>query len=92
MVSLTVYRTKLLLWDQSPSDKEVVVSYDGDSLHTFLLDLDNVAGASTPALGKVVYLLTVYCIQCCGAGPLLTGSGSRYFFSPAPAPLHIKIG
>ena len=57
MVSLTVYRTKLLLWDQSPSDKEVVVSYDGDSLHTFLLDLDNVAGASAPALGKVVYCI-----------------------------------
>ena len=30
--------------------------------------------------------------QCCGAGPFLTGSGSRYFFSPAPAPFHIKIG
>ena len=30
--------------------------------------------------------------QCCGAGPFLTGSGSRYLFSPAPAPFHIKIG
>ena len=33
-----------------------------------------------------------YCDQCCGAGPFLTSSGSRYFFSPAPAPYHIKIG
>ena len=31
-------------------------------------------------------------LQCCGAGPFLTGSGSRYFLSPAPAPFHIKIG
>ena len=30
--------------------------------------------------------------QCRGAGPFLTGSGSRYFFSPAPASFHIKIG
>jgi hypothetical protein len=51
-MSSFLFRTKLLLWDQSPGDKEVVVAYDGDSLHTFLLDLDNVAGASVPALGK----------------------------------------
>ena len=30
------------------------------------------------------------CNECCGAGPFLTGSGSRYFFSPAPAPAPIK--
>jgi hypothetical protein len=56
-------RTKLLLWDQSPGDKEVVVAYDGDSLHTFLLDLDNVAGASVPALGKGPFFKTVLGIR-----------------------------
>jgi hypothetical protein len=63
----------MLLWDQSPGDKEVVVAYDGDSLHTFLLDLDNVAGASVPALGKC----RQKSFQCCGSG-----SGIRCFFDP----------
>ena len=56
----------MVLWDQSPGDKEVVVAYDGDScLHTFLLDLDNVAGASVPALGtsklEKVMVVSVFC-------------------------------
>ncbi len=58
-MSSFLFRTKLLLWDQSPGDKEVVVAYDGDSLHTFLLDLDNVAGASVPALGKLMPTLVL---------------------------------
>jgi hypothetical protein len=72
-MSSFLFRTKLLLWDQSPGDKEVVVAYDGDSLHTFLLDLDNVAGASVPALGK--YRQRSF--QC-----YRTGSGTGAFLTP----------
>jgi hypothetical protein len=36
------------------------VSYDGDSVHTFLLDLDNVGGASAPALGNSTNLTIPY--------------------------------
>ncbi len=52
-----------MLWDQSPSDKEVVVAYDGDRLHTFLLDLDNVAGPSVDALGRYNYSATLINIR-----------------------------
>jgi hypothetical protein len=62
-ISLPVCRTKLMLWDQSPSDKEVVVAYDGDRLHTFLLDLDNVAGPSVDALGRYNYSATLINIR-----------------------------
>ncbi|XP_023331956.1 WD repeat-containing protein 19 [Eurytemora carolleeae] len=43
--------TKLILWDQSPLDKDVLVAYDGEALHTLILDLDNVSGSTTTSLG-----------------------------------------
>ena len=44
--------TKKLLWDQCQSERDTLVAYDGDSLHTFILDMDNVVGAAVTHLGS----------------------------------------
>ena len=59
--------TKLILWDQSPADKEVLVGYDGETLHTFIVDMDNVAGPSVTFLGMTRIPL--------GQHPILVFSG-----------------
>ena len=43
--------TKKILWDQNPMDKDKLIVYDGEALHTFILDLDNVSGATVSHLG-----------------------------------------
>ena len=47
-----IFSTKLILWDESPADKEVMVAFDGEALHTFIVDMDNVGGPSATYLGK----------------------------------------
>ena len=44
--------TKKILWDQSPMDKDKLIAYDGEAMHTFILDLDNVSGATVTHLGQ----------------------------------------
>ena len=43
--------TKALMWDQCPSDRDILVSHDGSLLTTFILDMDSVAGPSVSQLG-----------------------------------------
>ena len=44
--------TKNIFWDQSPMDKDTLVTYDGESVHTFMLDLDSVTGPEAACLGS----------------------------------------
>ena len=53
----SLFSTKLILWDQSPADKDVVVAFDGESLHTFIIDMDNVAGPAVTYLGTVCFII-----------------------------------
>jgi len=43
--------TKTILWDQCPGDKDIIIAYDGEAMHTFILDMDNVGGATVSHLG-----------------------------------------
>ena len=41
------------MWDKCPGDKDVFVAYDGEMMHTFILDMDNVSGPSVHGLGNI---------------------------------------
>ena len=43
--------TKKLMWDQCSSDRDILISHDGDVVNTFILDMDSVAGATVSLLG-----------------------------------------
>ncbi len=45
-------KVKKVLWDSSVPDKDVFVAFDGDHMHTFLLNPDDADGASCSCLGK----------------------------------------
>ena len=43
---------KKILWDSSVADKDVFVAFDGDQLHTFLVNPEDSEGISCSSLGK----------------------------------------
>ena len=45
-------KNKKILWDNSITDKDVFIAFDGDDMHTFLVNPDDVDGTSCTTLGK----------------------------------------